>query len=418
MSIPYQIVRGVEFYQRKEIKDVLAYLRLLNNPSDDAAWLRVINTPPRRIGATTIARIGQHARDRGVALLAAAREADQIPHLARRTAADVAKFVALLDQLQLAGDETVEEVIGRVLHHTGYRAWLDLSQTAEDQERIENLDELLSAAREFDEAHGDEGGLEAFLEQAALVADADDWNAETDRVTMMTLHAAKGLEFPVVFIVAVEEDVLPHVRCKDEAAQLEEERRLLFVGMTRAREELHLSAAQMRTVRGSRRLASVSSFLLELPPDELECLGSATYQLAAAEDWHVVAAEDAVWQDVDAPVLDDFQPDDAWTDEGSEQAVPRGNRRRKPTGRARRRTGTAPMTTAAALAGHRPADVPPCAPDLFRQGMVVTHPEYGVGKIVALGGTGTKRSATVQFAGEQQTRRFRLAYSPLRPVAS
>ncbi|MCU0961361.1 MAG: AAA family ATPase, partial [Pirellulaceae bacterium] len=189
VSIPYQIVRGVEFYQRKEIKDVLAYLRLLNNPSDDAAWLRVINTPPRRIGATTIARIGQHARDRGVALLAAAREADQIPHLARRTAADVAKFVALLDQLQLAGDETVEEVIGRVLHHTGYRAWLDLSQTAEDQERIENLDELLSAAREFDEAHGDEGGLEAFLEQAALVADADDWNAETDRVTMMTLHA-------------------------------------------------------------------------------------------------------------------------------------------------------------------------------------------------------------------------------------
>ena len=137
-------------------------------------------------------------------------------------------------------------MLGVVLHHTEYREWLAASDTEEDRQRVDNLDELLTDAREFDEAHAEHGGLEAFLEQASLVSDVDDWNVEIDRVTMMTLHAAKGLEFPVVFIVAVEDDMLPHARSKEHPHQLEEERRLLFVGMTRAKEELHLSAAQLR----------------------------------------------------------------------------------------------------------------------------------------------------------------------------
>ncbi len=180
VGLPYQIVRGLEFYQRKEIKDILAYLHLLNNPASDIALRRIINTPPRKIGKTTLRRLTEYARQNGLPLFEAARQAGLVDALSPRTAVQVARFVAMMDQMKLVGDETVEEVLGKVLHFTDYRNWLTISNTEEDQQRLENIDELVTDVREFDEAHPEDGGLEAFLEQASLVADVDAWEAETD----------------------------------------------------------------------------------------------------------------------------------------------------------------------------------------------------------------------------------------------
>jgi DNA helicase-2/ATP-dependent DNA helicase PcrA len=411
VSVPYQIVRGLEFYQRKEIKDILAYLHLLNNPASDVAFLRVINTPPRRIGTATIAHIKRHAAQQRICLLDAAREAGLIEPLAKRPAVEVAKFMAMYDRLQLVGDETVEEAIGSVLHHTGYRKWLELSKTEEDLQRVENLDELLTDAREFDEAREEPGALEAFLEQASLVADVDDWNSETDRVTMMTLHAAKGLEFPVVFVVAVEDDMLPHVRSKVHPHQWEEERRLLFVGMTRAKEELHLSAVRLRTLRGSRKPVAASPFLLELPLAEIEVVGALGSNAFDVRDW----SDSGAWQSTCGDGDEIADVDNGCDEYFEDDAIPRRRTRKAKKRQTRRIVTGNPLITAAEMAGNS-ASPAPCPPESFRQGMVVTHPEYGLGKIVALGGSGAKRSATVQFAGEESTRGFRLAFSPLRPA--
>ena len=269
-SIPYQMVNGLEFYQRKEIKDVIAYLHLLNNPRDNVAFLRVINTPPRGIGRGTIGKLQDYANSRGLTLLAAAREAGMIEGLNKRAAVGVAKFVSLFDHLSVATTEPVEEILGRVLSESGYQQFLKESEDEEDQERLANIEELLTAAREFDETHPDSGALEAFLEQAALVNDTDAWEVDDDRVTLMTVHAAKGLEFPVVFMIALEEGIFPHERSRNDEDQLEEERRLLFVGITRAQQELHLSRACYRHYRGQFRPTVPSAFLMELPQDELE----------------------------------------------------------------------------------------------------------------------------------------------------
>src|SRR5215475_380538 len=269
-GIPYQMVNGLEFYARKEIKDVLAYLHLLDNPRDNVAFTRIINTPPRGIGRGTIAKLQRYAADRGVSLLAAAREAGLIEGLNKKAAVAVARFVAFYDHLSLSATAPVEEIIGHVLADSGYQDFLKQSEDEDDQERLANIEELLTAAREFDETHPATGALEAFLEQAALVNDVDAWEVEDDRVTLMTVHAAKGLEFPVVFMIALEEGIFPHERSRNDEDQLEEERRLLFVGVTRAKEELHLSRACYRHYRGQFRPTVPSAFLMELPQEDLD----------------------------------------------------------------------------------------------------------------------------------------------------
>ncbi|MCE9544455.1 MAG: UvrD-helicase domain-containing protein, partial [Planctomycetia bacterium] len=274
-GIPFQLIKGVEFFQRKEIKDVMAYLHLVNNPRDDVALARIINTPARGIGASTVKRLAAHAADRRFSLLDAAREAGLVPDLSKGAAVKVAKFVSLFDRLSLAAAAPLEELMGQVLMESGYRQVLVEAAAAESdseeaQDRLANIEELLTVAREFDEQHPGGGGLEEFLEQNALVNDIDDWTTENDKVVLMTMHSAKGLEFPVVFIVAVEEGLLPHERSRDHPDKLEEERRLLFVGITRAREELELSYAKSRDFRGQRRPTIPSQFLMELPRDEME----------------------------------------------------------------------------------------------------------------------------------------------------
>ncbi|MCE5279894.1 MAG: DUF3553 domain-containing protein, partial [Planctomycetaceae bacterium] len=270
-AVPYRVARGVEFYNRKEIKDVLAYLRLLVNPADDLSCLRVINIPARRIGTTTIDRLAEMAATRNLSLIDACRLADQAG-LQQPTAARVRAFAALIDELTAAIDQPVADVVRDVITRSGLEAMLHEGQEETAQARS-NVGELISAAAEFDSV-SEGGGLSDYLHQVALVSDVDRLDESGGAVTLMTLHAAKGLEFPVVFIAGCEEGLLPFQRMEKVAGMgmesalnvvdLEEERRLAFVGMTRAKEELYLSHAVQRMVRGMTSRQVPSPFLGEL----------------------------------------------------------------------------------------------------------------------------------------------------------
>lgn len=376
-GIPFQMVRGLEFYQRKEIKDVISFLQLINNPHDDVAFLRVINTPPRGIGKTTIGRLREHADRFGLTLLEAARESGMIEKLSKKAATNVMKFVAMIDRLREKALAPVEEILGHVLEESGYQKAMEDSDLEEDIDRLANIQELLTDARQFDEQNPGDGQLEAYLEKTSLVNDTDAWDTDNDKVTLMTLHAAKGLEFPVVYIIAVEDGLIPHERSRDYPSQLEEERRLLFVGITRAEEQLQLSMATYREFRGQRRMAVPSQFFMELPREEMEIV-EPSYSTA--------------WE---APTA--YVP-------------PRRPRPQLPN-------MPAAVTTAASLMGDANAVVASVSAEQFHQGMVVTHPEYGPGKVVALSGSGDRRTATVMFATAGE-KKFVISKSPLRPVGN
>ncbi|RMF97786.1 MAG: hypothetical protein D6741_09865 [Planctomycetota bacterium] len=381
-GIPYQVVNGVAFFQRKEVKDVVAYLQLLNNPRDNVAFLRVINNPPRGIGATTLRHLDGFASVHGLSLFEAARRIDEVNGITKRSAANVKKFVDMMDRLSLHVTAPMEELTGLVLSESGYKAQFENSTSEEDLQRCENIEELLTVARQFDENHPPEDGLDAFLEEVSLVNDTDNFEDTNNRVTLMTLHASKGLEFPVVFLVALEQGLLPHERSRDNPDQLEEERRLLFVGITRAQEELYLSRAAYRDFRGQRRLTVPSAFLMELPRDEI-----------------------IVEQDDDVPMV--LGSDAGGTSFDSDRFASRRPSEKTP------RTSRSAFRTGAELAGSAPAA---SGPDAFTQGMVVCHPKHGVGRIVALSGNGANRKATVEFGGRTGRVKFILSKAPLKPL--
>jgi len=409
-GVPFQLVSGVEFFQRKEIKDVLAYLQLLNNPGDEVALLRVINTPARGIGKTTVERLADHAVHRGTTLLEAARAAREIEALSRRSARLLARFVDLYDRLAAVALGPLEAILGHVLSETGYQRQLRESQVEADQERLANLEELLTIAREFDERHHGENPLGAFLEETSLVNETDDWEGGADRVTLMTLHASKGLEFPVVYLTAVEEGLLPHERSRQREPDLEEERRLMFVGITRAQQELQLSMARYRDYRGQRKMTVPSSFLMELPREEMELTDLAAGQHLAAEPPYVEPALSGidVGPETEAGFPWEAEPA-AWE---TEPAVPPSAR--EPAPGARAPLGVHLTTAAELAAGGRPA--PPVDPDAFHQDMIVRHPEYGLGHVVALSGSGAARKATVDFPPPAGRKKLVLSKSRLRPV--
>jgi DNA helicase II / ATP-dependent DNA helicase PcrA len=373
-GVPFQLVRSVEFFQRKEIKDLIAYLYLLNNPQDEVAFLRVVNTPARGIGKTTVERLGNFAARHGFSLLEAARRAKHIEKVSAKTATAIDRFVRIFDGLAEVADRPLEELIGTLLADTGFRDQFN-SGDEEDQERLANIEELLTAAREFDERHGGGGhSLETFLEETSLVSDTDGWETEVDRATLMTLHASKGLEFPVVFLVAVEEGLLPHDRSKHDPIGLEEERRLMFVGITRAQQELQISYAKHRDFRGQRNNPVPSSFLMELPRAEMEMqfaeMPPSTFGRVAGGEGEIIHEE------YEEPV---YRP-----------------------------------AASRAVLGPGQAE-PSVSPDAFSQGMKVVHPQYGMGEIVALSGAGPARQATVEFAAPTGRMRLLLAGCPLRP---
>jgi DNA helicase-2/ATP-dependent DNA helicase PcrA len=275
-SIPYLIVGGVRFYERREIKDMVAYLRLLVNPLDDMAFRRAVAAPARGIGKATLDRLTEFARGRGLPLLAACAELP--PDITARPRRALEEFAGVIARLgERRGGLTVPALIDVVAAASGYREALKAERTADAEARLENLEELVAASEEFIAARRAEGqedaGLEAFLDSIALVADTDEFDPEAGGVTLMTLHSAKGLEFPVVFLTGMEEGVFPHSRSMDEAEELEEERRLCYVGLTRAKQRLYLSYALHRRIQGY-GVAEPSRFLLEIPEEQLTLLNA------------------------------------------------------------------------------------------------------------------------------------------------
>jgi DNA helicase-2/ATP-dependent DNA helicase PcrA len=364
VGLPYKVVGGVRFYERKEVRDALAYLRVLANPTDTVSLRRILNTPRRGIGDRAEACLEAFSSRERVPFAEALRRCDEVGGMATRSARAVAEFAALMDEMRtlVDGGMPPAEVLEAVLDRTGYLAELAQSVDPQDESRVENLAELVGVAREFNERVPD-GGVAEFLEQVSLVADADqipDPDGESDGVvTLMTLHAAKGLEYPVVFLTGLEDGVFPHLRTLGDERELQEERRLAYVGITRARERLYLSRAHVRSAWGQTSYNPPSRFLDEVPPDLVD------------------------WQ----------------RGESSVSAPPPALSRA-----ADRLTGTARGRSAGP--GLR------AIPDLS-VGDRVTHDAFGLGTVTATRGAGDSTQAEVDFGGGTGAKWLLLRYAPL-----
>lgn len=266
--IPYQIVGGVRFYQRKEIKDVLAYLRVVQSPNDDVSILRIINVPTRGIGLQTIEELRRLAAQEGISLWEAIKHPSLQNRLTVRAYNAVAQFQELIESLRALREEaSLTELLNEVLKRTDYLQKLGDMRDPEVQSRAENVKELLTVTQQYDQSMDAERGLTGFLEQMALIADVDTLDENSDRVTLMTVHAAKGLEFPIVFLVGMEEGLFPHIRSINDDPNVEEERRLCYVAITRARERVHIMHARLRTVFGDTNAMMVSRFVTDIPAE-------------------------------------------------------------------------------------------------------------------------------------------------------
>ncbi|WP_121258191.1 DNA helicase PcrA [Nocardioides ferulae] len=391
---PYKVVGGVRFYERREVRDALAYLRLLVNPADQVSLRRILNVPKRGIGDRAVACVQVLAERERLTFWEALRRAEEAPGLATRSLGAVRGFVALVEELQsmVAAGERADVVLETVLSRSGYLAELEESDDPQDATRVENLAELVAVAREFsddpvagpsaDPADVDAGtlapGLGDFLERVALVADADqipDAGDDGGVVTLMTLHTAKGLEFPVVFLTGLEDGVFPHARALGDQPELEEERRLAYVGITRARERLYLSRAVVRSAWGAPSHNPGSRFLDELPVDLV--------------DWRRTEAAQTRWS----------RPDVA---SGSPAA-----RLGAPTAAGRRNFSSAALRADAAAKAKPARAVPSLEP-----GDRVVHDSFGLGTVVALEGVAEKAVASIDF-GSQGVKRLLLRYAPV-----
>jgi len=357
VGLPYRVVGGVRFYERREVRDLLAYLRLIANPADEVSLRRVLNVPKRGIGDRAEEYVAASAqRERTTFAEALARPAD-VPGLAARSASAIEGFNTLIAELrELADTVPVADLTEAVLDRTGYVEALEQSSDLQDASRVENLEELVSVAREFDGIHED-GTLAEFLEQVSLVADADEIPEGEDHgglVTLMTLHTAKGLEFPVVFLTGMEEEVFPHQRSLTNAKELEEERRLAYVGITRAEQRLYLTRALTRNWWGRPSFHKQSRFLTEIPAGLIEWRRDAT------------AAQSSVMP--------------------AQQRMAQRPGTRSPGNRA----------------------VPALSP-----GDMVTHDKFGLGTVVSTDGYGDQAEAKIDFGADYGVKHLVLRYAPL-----
>lgn len=412
-QIPYQLVGGFRFYLRKEIKDLLAYLLLVYNPDDDVSLRRAINTPARGIGKKSVEEAENYANSNGKSLLEAFRECVQFGLLNSRACKAVAKFLKIYDQLASIVHGPLLDLLNLTIELTSYREYLAKQDARDDRSDSEsNLDELLAEAAELDaEAVEDKPALETFLEFAALQSDTDKIKSGAECVTLMTLHAAKGLEFSCVYVLAVEENILPHARSKDDPMQLEEERRLLFVGMTRAKDRLQLSYAKSRGFSGQGS-GVPSSFLMELPRGDMVIVDETEtnhdhFDAHGGDDGFYDAGVD--WdQDVQQAAPDGaedgyavhFDEDCQLPEE--EMAARVKKRKRIPT--------IAGVLLASELQASKTED-PRWA--RFRDGAIVVHEKFGEGTIVACSGHGQKKSVTINFSADASHRTFRLSHVDL-----
>jgi len=363
VGLPYKVVGGTRFYERREVKDALAYLRVISNPTDTVNLRRILNVPKRGIGDRAEACIAALAERERVPFVAALGRPQDAPGIATRSVAAITAFTSLLEALRTVheGGSGVGGLLEAVVEQTGYLADLQASQDPQDETRAENLVELVAVGREFDESEPD-GSLEDFLERVSLVADADEIPDGSDAeaadngvVTLMTLHTAKGLEFPVVFLTGMEDGTFPHMRALGDNKELEEERRLAYVGITRARERLHLSRAIVRSGWGSPQYNPASRFLDDIPADLID------------------------WQ------------------------------RTETTGM---RSTSAPAV--AALAGRPGVRSPGNRPMIsLHSGDRVSHDSFGLGTVVRVEGEAEKAMAHVDFGADTGVKRLLLRYAPL-----
>ncbi|MDO4550677.1 MAG: UvrD-helicase domain-containing protein [Planctomycetia bacterium] len=323
-GIPYQVLHGMELFSRSDVRNMLAYLRLLNNPHDNEAFLQIVNVPARGIGKISLQHLNNYAWRHGLSLWEAAAKVDDCPELKNRAKTAISSFIFAIHQmheifvrLQNESCGKMTELIHAVIQFSGYDSLLQ-ELSSEDSSSSHPIQELLSLAAQFDtqnsyrertsENTSSDFFLERFLEQTSLCGETDQMDSG-DHVHLMTLHASKGLEFPVVYLTAVEHGLLPHQRGDNDPSQIEEERRLMFVGMTRAREELSLSFAGQRTQNGRTRIAAASQFLLELPPDILHMN---TETLAALTSKSEILPDDETYFSQECPLSDfEISPEDA-----------------------------------------------------------------------------------------------------------
>ncbi|MDP3014288.1 MAG: 3'-5' exonuclease, partial [Candidatus Subteraquimicrobiales bacterium] len=273
-GLPYKIVGGLRFYERQEIKDVLAYLKVISNPDDDVSLKRIINVPKRNIGETSVAHVQKFADKEGISFYEALKQAGNPPlsaWLTDRAKISIKELLKRLTHLIALKDKiNLVEFIEKVLDTSGYLAMLEEERTVEAQSRAENVKELISVTKEFLARTFEEADLEAFLEQISLLTDMDSYEETANGVTLMTLHNAKGLEFPVVFVAGMEDGIFPHARSMADFSGLEEERRLCYVGITRAQERLYLTHAWSRSLWGGTTYQMQSRFLREIPEEFLK----------------------------------------------------------------------------------------------------------------------------------------------------
>ncbi len=417
-GLAYQIVKGTEFYNRKEIKDTLGYLRVLANPSDDVSLARVINTPARGIGATSIERLQAYATAHGKPLIDALREVDRIEAI-NRGASNIKQFAKMLDEMLSWADLSIAELIEKVINRTGLRKEFEMTST-EDNDRLANVNELVSTAARFAQERleqDEEPTLVDFLSQVSLVSDQDALQDESGAVTVMTLHAAKGLEFPVVFMVGLEEGVLPHKRAQDDPHQMEEERRLCFVGITRAMRQLTISRARRRQIRGTWIPTVRSPFLMELPLEHIDWQNESQGQMVSGRP---IFNNNGGGRPATTgwPQRRGDSQRQSWQDEGLGDGSTFGRSKRRqgqhgswdrdedldgdqPSRRER------PASAASSSKGGGPG---------LKVGQTVTHAKYGLGRIVSIQGTGEDAKASVEFRPPTGRRSFFLKFGTIRPA--
>jgi DNA helicase-2/ATP-dependent DNA helicase PcrA len=423
-GVPYQLVRGLEFFKRREIRDIVAWLRLLKNPRDDEALLRVVNVPPRGIGKQSLDHLGAWGEERRMSLLEAATQAPMISGVSKRAGKALAAFAALHGDLEMIAAECGDRVaplIEAVLDRTGYRRMLQDEGADEEEhgeDRLANVEELVTAARQLDDSFvrgsPDDDALGTFLETTALVADTDVWDANGQRVALMTLHAAKGLEFPVVYLVAMEDGILPHERSLDNPDQLEEERRLVFVGITRGQEEVHASSARIRDYRGSRRINAPSLFLTEMTGSETVVTGPEApadgVTLPAFKPWDDTVARDG--DEEFSQVADESQHRTSPRSHGDGLVLELDDD--QPRALSRKTTRQPPKFQSAADLASQLAGMTKSQPS-FTAGQRVRHEEYGSGTLSRISGIGPRSVGTVIFDGPAGTRKFILGHGAITP---